>query len=293
MTSLQANPNIDFIFQLDSPARLFKFFALKPWDSAAAKCGSGAEYGSGRSDAGFRYSTISSWRSRRPCRQQFRRARSVRHQHDRILRPAEHGCAGLHGRSAQDRAVPVLSRHRSEDRPAAGIGGNRSRQDGADGPVDERCRQRAFGDAGRRLCQLFQHGGPFLPRDGPGGSALPAESVAVARLLHSRAERRPGAAFNHRAHQQQHDAGIAGSFPAAEFRHDQRDGGSRHDPGRHAAASAADCRAHAAAGLHHRLRRHVAAIHSGNQRFSARCWDLRPSSFFSRWPLCSKASARH
>ncbi len=30
---LRANPNIDFIFQLDSPARLFKFFALKPWDS--------------------------------------------------------------------------------------------------------------------------------------------------------------------------------------------------------------------------------------------------------------------
>jgi multidrug efflux pump len=29
---LKTNPNIDFIFQLDSPAQLFKFFALKPWD---------------------------------------------------------------------------------------------------------------------------------------------------------------------------------------------------------------------------------------------------------------------
>ena len=29
---LQSNPNIDFVFQLDSPNRLFKFFALKPWD---------------------------------------------------------------------------------------------------------------------------------------------------------------------------------------------------------------------------------------------------------------------
>jgi multidrug efflux pump len=29
---LKTNPNIDFVFQLDSTARLFKFFALKPWD---------------------------------------------------------------------------------------------------------------------------------------------------------------------------------------------------------------------------------------------------------------------
>jgi len=29
---LKSNPNLDFIFQLDSPARLMKFFALKPWD---------------------------------------------------------------------------------------------------------------------------------------------------------------------------------------------------------------------------------------------------------------------
>src|SRR5579872_2970698 len=30
---LKNNANIDFIFQLDSPARLMKFFALKPWDA--------------------------------------------------------------------------------------------------------------------------------------------------------------------------------------------------------------------------------------------------------------------
>src|SRR5882672_11145229 len=29
---LKSNPNLDFIFQLDSPSRLLKFFALKPWD---------------------------------------------------------------------------------------------------------------------------------------------------------------------------------------------------------------------------------------------------------------------
>src|SRR5882762_1714812 len=28
---LKPNPNIDFVFQLDSPGQLFKFFALKPW----------------------------------------------------------------------------------------------------------------------------------------------------------------------------------------------------------------------------------------------------------------------
>ncbi len=30
---LRSNPNLDFLFQLDSTARLMKFFALKPWDS--------------------------------------------------------------------------------------------------------------------------------------------------------------------------------------------------------------------------------------------------------------------
>jgi multidrug efflux pump len=30
--ALGANPNIDFIFQMDSPNQLMKFFALKPWD---------------------------------------------------------------------------------------------------------------------------------------------------------------------------------------------------------------------------------------------------------------------
>jgi len=29
---LKTNPNMDFIFQLDSLSRLGKFFALKPWD---------------------------------------------------------------------------------------------------------------------------------------------------------------------------------------------------------------------------------------------------------------------
>ena len=32
---LKTDPNIDFIYQLDSPAQLFKFFALKPWDARA------------------------------------------------------------------------------------------------------------------------------------------------------------------------------------------------------------------------------------------------------------------
>ncbi len=29
---LRTDPNLDFVFQLDSPGQLFKFFALKPWD---------------------------------------------------------------------------------------------------------------------------------------------------------------------------------------------------------------------------------------------------------------------
>ncbi|HEX5282077.1 MAG TPA: efflux RND transporter permease subunit [Micropepsaceae bacterium] len=33
--NLRSDPNIDFVFQLDSPAQLFKFFALKPWDVRA------------------------------------------------------------------------------------------------------------------------------------------------------------------------------------------------------------------------------------------------------------------
>ena len=32
---LKTNPNLDFIFQMDSPSRLMKFFALKPWDARA------------------------------------------------------------------------------------------------------------------------------------------------------------------------------------------------------------------------------------------------------------------
>jgi multidrug efflux pump len=30
---LKSNPNLDFLFQLDSPGQLFKFLALKPWDA--------------------------------------------------------------------------------------------------------------------------------------------------------------------------------------------------------------------------------------------------------------------
>jgi multidrug efflux pump len=30
---LRTDPNLDFVFQLDSPGQLFKFFALKPWDA--------------------------------------------------------------------------------------------------------------------------------------------------------------------------------------------------------------------------------------------------------------------
>ncbi len=30
--NLKANPSVDFVFQMDSPNRLMKFFALKPWD---------------------------------------------------------------------------------------------------------------------------------------------------------------------------------------------------------------------------------------------------------------------
>ncbi len=32
---MKTNPNIDFLFQMDSPNRLMKFFALKPWDARA------------------------------------------------------------------------------------------------------------------------------------------------------------------------------------------------------------------------------------------------------------------
>ena len=133
--------------------------------------------------------------------EQFRRAGAIRHQYHGIVRPPEHGDTALPYRGPRQQEVPVLRRYRSEDRPAASHCGDRPRQDSAFGPFHERCRQRAFGDAGRRLRQLFQHGGPLLPRDGAGRPALPAECQADPGLLYSRTQRFAGAALDRRQDQ--------------------------------------------------------------------------------------------
>ena len=92
-----------------------------------------------------------------------------------------------------------LPRHRSAHRQAADHGADRPQQGGADGPEDERRRQRAGGDAGRRLCQLFRSRRAILQGHSAGAAALPAEPVADSGLPHPHRRRRVGAAIDHRA----------------------------------------------------------------------------------------------
>ena len=78
-------------------------------------------------------------------------------------------------------------------------GRHRSRQDRATRLEDERRRRRAGGDARRRLCQLFQPQRALLQGDPAGAAALPAQSAAVARLLHPHRRRFARPAVDHRA----------------------------------------------------------------------------------------------
>ena len=75
-------------------------------------------------------------------------------QHRSVLAPERRGAEIPAGR-AGERTVH-LPRHRSEDRQAANGGGDRSQQDCLARPQDERCRQRADRDAGRRLRELLR-----------------------------------------------------------------------------------------------------------------------------------------
>ena len=93
----------------------------------------------------------------------------VRAQHDRILRPARPGGAGLPAGGAEKRHVH-LPRQRSQDRQSAVDGADRPQQDRAARPEDERRRRRPRRHAGRRLRQLFQPRRPLLQGD-PAGSA--------------------------------------------------------------------------------------------------------------------------
>ena len=92
---------------------------------------------------------------------QHRTAGSVRDRHHRIIRAPVRHCAEVSARGAAERQF-YLSRLRSQDRQSAVQHHHRSRQDRAARPEDERRRQRARFDAGRRLCQLFQHERPLV-----------------------------------------------------------------------------------------------------------------------------------
>ena len=170
---------------------------LEALGRARPEFGAGAAGGTGQADAVSRVQQF----LRRPAAapaEHVRGADAVRHQHDRILRPAERSRPGVHGGSEHERPF-LLRRHGSEDRPAASDGRDRPRQGCGAGPFDERRRQRALRHARRRLRQLFRHGRTFLPGDGAGRPAVPAQSRAGAELLHPRAQRQPGAALDHRA----------------------------------------------------------------------------------------------
>ena len=114
-------------------------------------------------------------------------------------------------------------------------GGDRSQQDRAARPQDERCRQRADGDAGRRLRELLRPRRAFLQGDPAGAATLPAQRRAVAELPCADRERGVRAAVHRRAHHHPHRAAVAQPLPAGQRRDDPGRGGawrgSRHGGG--------------------------------------------------------------
>ncbi len=192
----------------------------------------------------------------------------VHHRQHRSVLAAERRGAEVPAGRARQRAVHV-PRHRSEDRQAADRGGDRSQQDRAARPQDERCRQRADGDAGRRLCELLRPRRAFLQGDPPGAAALPAQCRTVAELLRADRERGVRAAVHRRAHHHPHGAAVAQPLPADQRRDDPGRGsawrGSRHS----GAVPAGPRGARTATRLFGRLRRAVAAIRAGVRRVPA------------------------
>ena len=134
------------------------------------------------------------------------------------------------------------------------------------GLEDERRRQFALGAARRRLRQLFQHERALLQGDPAGAAALPAQSAAIARLLHPHGRRHAGAAVHHRHRLDQDGAGIAQSLSAAQQRPDRRRRHAWRGARRRAAIFAGSRGAYAARRLFGRLRRLEPAICPGEQR---------------------------
>ncbi len=253
-------PENDHVFQLDMPGQNIAGMVLKPWDQPhahhggiAAACAAGD--GEDRRCTGRGVPAAAAAGQSGP-------ADPVHHRQHGPVPAAERRGAEVPAGRARQRAVHV-PRYRSAHRQAADRGGDRSQQGGPAWPQDERCRQRAEFDAGRRLCELLRPRRTFLQGDPPGAAALPAQRRPVAELLHPDRERRVGAAVHHRAHHHTYRAAVAQPLPADQRRDDPGRGGARRGSRHRGAVPPGPRGTRTAARLFGRLWRAVAAIRAG------------------------------